>query len=1168
VTQHLISRVMARALLVCVMLVLGFAAPLRAQSAKDLDALGKQSETLIGAGKYQEAIEVEGRAVALAERTFGADHIRTAYELYRLGHTMRLQSQFSAAHPQMLRALTIFEREAASRDNMDVARALNELGWTSLFTLHLQEAQQFFSRSLVMKERLLAPDDLDIAYALDGLAMTSVYASQYAAAAGFGERSLAIKRKRLDPTSNDITDTRALLATIKFKNGQMAEAGELFLSVLAAEKAKSRPDPLRIADVTSLLAVVNFDKDDYATAERQVRECIAVFEANGATERGNYYSSFNLLAKILTMTNRYAEAETAAQKVIQAYGSSTVVQPRDVMDATNTLSIIYNSHDRYADAEQALKKAVAIAEQTFGETSVDVAKLLENLAYVYATVGRQAEALELFKRILRIRQKVLPAGHPDIGSAYANRARVLNKLERYQEAEADAREAIRMLEAIYGAKNSVALSTRDELGTALRGQRRYEEALQVYKDAVAAARAAEGETSERIPVYLHNMGLVLYLAGRYTEAEDALKRSLVSKKQGSVSQAQTREVLAALYTKMSRYADARENFRLAMGAFVETFKQTAASRREYEGGIWLNLTASSYLAALLNSNDFTPAQRQSVGKEAFEVAQWLLRTTTSSTLSQVGARYAAGSDALAQSVRARQDSIQRWQALNAQLDSLISQPIGDRNQTHLAAAQSELATLETRLTELDQLLAEQFPAYVELSSPRPISSDAIQTMLRGDEALVQFAIVDQRVVVWVVTPSSVSWYPTSVSVELLSNTVAALRCGLDYQGSWAKSRCPELLKTTYSDADHDAGKPLPFDLAGAHSLYKDLFGEIEDLVKDKTLLIVPTGALTQLPFQVLVTEPPIMATGKSFADYRDVAWLARKHAIMVLPAASSLKPLRELAKASHASEAYIGFGNPLLDGEPDKFKEDGPAAKLAREKRCDPTLRQRLASLVGGHATRSGGALADFADIRRWAPLPETADELCDVAHDLGVDPRDHLYLGATATVIKIKTLSADGTLARYRVVHFATHGALAGQVAHEPGLLLTPPSVASQSDNGYLTASEISALKLDADWVILSACNTAAGGAEGAEALSGLARAFFYAGARSLLVSHWAVASNSTVNIITKAVEELRADPTIGRSEALRRSMLALITAGKNYETHPTYWAPFVLVGEGGAAR
>jgi CHAT domain-containing protein len=207
--------------------------------------------------------------------------------------------------------------------------------------------------------------------------------------------------------------------------------------------------------------------------------------------------------------------------------------------------------------------------------------------------------------------------------------------------------------------------------------------------------------------------------------------------------------------------------------------------------------------------------------------------------------------------------------------------------------------------------------------------------------------------------------------------------------------------------------------------------------------------------------------------------------------------------------------------------------------------------------------------IRMQVPLPETADELCAVARDVKAEARD-VYLGSQATEREIKRLSASGELAKYRTLHFATHGVLAGQLddIHEPGLILTPPDKATVEDDGYLSASEIASLKLDADWVILSACNTAAGTATSAEALSGLARAFIYAQARALLVSHWEVYSDATVKLITTAIREMARDPKVGRSEAMRRSMLALIDKGEPQKAHPAYWAPFVVVGEGAAAR
>ena len=214
---------------------------------------------------------------------------------------------------------------------------------------------------------------------------------------------------------------------------------------------------------------------------------------------------------------------------------------------------------------------------------------------------------------------------------------------------------------------------------------------------------------------------------------------------------------------------------------------------------------------------------------------------------------------------------------------------------------------------------------------------------------------------------------------------------------------------------------------------------------------------------------------------------------------------------------------------------------------------------------RQRGGLVELADIRAQIPLPETADELCAVARALGV-PESEIRLGARANEREIKRLSDSGELAAYRIVHFATHGVVAGELVTgaEPGLILTPPNEATPEDDGYLSASEIAGLKLDADWVILSACNTAAGGAPGAEALSGMARAFFYAGTRSLLVSHWAVDSDSTVKLITRALAIMASDKSIGRAEAMRRSMLAMIESGDPKEAHPAYWAPFIVVGEG----
>jgi CHAT domain-containing protein len=361
--------------------------------------------------------------------------------------------------------------------------------------------------------------------------------------------------------------------------------------------------------------------------------------------------------------------------------------------------------------------------------------------------------------------------------------------------------------------------------------------------------------------------------------------------------------------------------------------------------------------------------------------------------------------------------------------------------------------------------------------------------------------------------------------------------------------------------------PLPFDLPRAYELYTLLFGPVQHLISGKQLLIVPSGPLTRLPFHVLVTEPPPVAIPADAGAYAKAGWLAKRAAITVLPSVGSLKALRRFAKQSQATEAFVGFGNPLLTGQ------DGTDRSAWAKQRCpggpSPVLaRAEPRAPAQSKVLRSG--VADTEELRRQPPLPETADELCAVARLLGAR-EDAVHLGERATERNLKAISAAGTLSRARIVHFATHGLLAtetealARIRSEPALLMTPPEKASGDDDGLLTASEVAQLKLDADWVVLSACNTAAGVNEAAdtETLSGLARAFFYAGARAVLVSHWAVDSEATVALITGAFDEMKADRKTGRAEALRRSMDALISSGGR-NAHPAVWAPFVVAGEG----
>ena len=563
-----------------------------------------------------------------------------------------------------------------------------------------------------------------------------------------------------------------------------------------------------------------------------------------------------------------------------------------------------------------------------------------------------------------------------------------------------------------------------------------------------------------------------------------------------------------------------------------------------------------------------------VARRMFKTAQWAQSSEAARSLAQMAARQAKGGGELAHLVRERQDLVAEWRSKDRILVAARAEQPARRSAAAEAGLSARLATIDTRLAEIDATLRQAFPDYAALAKPEPLSVEEVQSELHADEALMLFLDTPEtktrpeETFIWVVTKTDIAWVRSGWGTPSLAREVAALRCGLD-SAAWdgeGANRCAELLQKP-GHVVAPASAPLPFDTARAHELYLALFRQVADLIKDKHLLLVSSGPLTQLPFHVLVTEKADDAAAGA-QPYQRTAWLAKRHATTVLPAVSSLAALRRDAKRSGAAKLYLGVGNPLLDGP------DSRSADLARQARhnqaCTKTSRQQVASLSsmprGLRQITARGGLVDVAHLRAQTPLPETADELCAVARDLKAGMED-VRLGARANEADLKTLSEQGALANYRVLHFATHGALSGEIsgAVEPGLILSPPKAPTERDDGYLSAVEIAGLKLDADWVILSACNTAAGNAHNAEALSGLARALFYAGGRTLLVSHWAVDSHATVQLISRAVSTIAADPSIGRAEALRRSMLALVEGG---QAHPAHWAPFVVVGEGAAAQ
>ncbi|MDP3675451.1 MAG: CHAT domain-containing protein, partial [Novosphingobium sp.] len=344
-----------------------------------------------------------------------------------------------------------------------------------------------------------------------------------------------------------------------------------------------------------------------------------------------------------------------------------------------------------------------------------------------------------------------------------------------------------------------------------------------------------------------------------------------------------------------------------------------------------------------------------------------------------------------------------------------------------------------------------------------------------------------------------------------------------------------------------------YDRRTAHALYRQLVVPVAPVLEGKRhVFIAAAGSLTGIPFAILVTEEPQGADDDAQA-LRTTRWFADAHALINIPSIQSLEFLRRFGgtprPSGDSSASFVGFGDPVLHGQ--AIVRGRGVANVS------PAFYKRQ--------TRSASGLADISQIRQLARLPGTAVELENMRSALR-SPTTSLFLAGRATEHALRAMDLSGT----RVLALATHGLVAGEVmgSSEPGLIFTPPDIATDQDDGFLAASEVSALRLDADWVILSACNTAAGdGSAGAPGLSGLARAFFYAGARNLLASHWLVVDEAAPRLTVRTIELMRENPALSRAEALQRSMREIRDdRSRSAWAHPGVWAPFSLIGD--AAR
>jgi S1-C subfamily serine protease/CHAT domain-containing protein/tetratricopeptide (TPR) repeat protein len=988
-------------------------------------------------------------------------------------------------------------------------------------------------------------------------------AGRYAEALSMAERGMVL-RKLVYPDPVMLRWHSNIAAAYRAQ-GRHADAEPHLKEAIAIYEKTSHADHPDVAGSLSSLAEIYWAQGRYADAERLHKQALAIREKALGPNHPDVGASLNSLAWLYQGQGRYADAEPLYKRLLAI--REKALGPDDLAVATSLddLAPLYYAQGRYADAEPLYERALAIYEKALGPYNFAVEKSLSNLAKLYQDQGRYADAEPLYKRSLAIYEKALDPDDPDVAAPLNDLAVLYSAQSRYADAEPIFRRSLAIAEKAFGPEHPNVAALVNNLAVLYINQGRYTDAEPLNKRALAISEKALGSDHPAVGASLNNLAGLYQRQGRYADAEPLYRRALGIREKAlgpnHPDVAVTLSNLAELYGAQGRYADALP------------LVQTTIARGRARHSVALSVLLSAQGAGLISADKGLD--------DALNVVQRAARSLAAAAVNKAAVRLSAGSERLARLVRKDQDLAAEAGTLDTTIIAAASKEPAKRDGAVEQRIRDRLAAIAAEREALRKVFAAEFPDYAALLNPQPSTVKEVQSLLSDDEVLVLFAPGDRESYVFALTRADSVWKAIPLDAQALSQKVAAFRHGLDTDAlsrglgrvectqaeadkrGLSRTECDKALAAECARAGAD-GRGLGraecrywlFDLAVAHELYQALIGPVEALVKEKhDLLVVPAGALTALPFHLLVTAKPAAAVpaSRNPADlvmYRDAAWLLKRHAVTVLPAVASLRALRTFGRKDQAGKPMIGFGDPVFDpNEP----LTGAGQRSARR----------------GVNTRAftdfwHGADGDRAQLSSLPRLADTADELKAIAKSLGV-PAGDIHLRADASEETVKRMP----LADYRIVYFATHGLVAGDVKElgEPSLALTTPAQPSDIDDGLLTASEVAQLKLNADWVVLSACNTIAGDKPGAEALSGLARAFFYAGARTLLVSHWSVDSNAATRLTTTTFDYLKADPTVGRAEALRRAMLAYMNdASDPRNSYPAYWAPFELVGEGAA--
>jgi tetratricopeptide (TPR) repeat protein/CHAT domain-containing protein len=1086
-------------------------------------------------GEYAKAEPLLCQALDIYKQVLGERHPDYATSLNNLAELYRKRGEYAKAEPLYRQALDIYKQVLGER-HPAYAASLNSLASLYESQGEYAQAEPLYRQALAICKGVPGERHPDYATSLNNLAGLYVNQGEYAKAEPLYRQARDLRKQVLGCRHPHYADSLNNLATLYRAQGEYAKAELLFRQALDLRKqvlGERHPDYVTILHN---LAGLYMDKGEYAKAELLFRQALDLRKQVLGERHPDYATSLNALAGLYDSQGEYAKAETLFRQALVIQTQVLGERHPDYSTSLNNLAELYRKQGEYAKAEPLLCQARDIFKQVLGERHPAYATSLNNLAELYQAQGAYAQAEPLLRHALDLRKQVLGERHPAYAASLHNLAGLYQDQGEYAKAELLFRQALDLRKQVLGERHPDYATSLHSLAFLYKSQGEYAQAEPLYRQALAICKGVLGERHPDYALSLNSLAILYYSQGEYAKAEPLYREAIAVLRQCPEGPPLEFGQLTAVDLRpLPDTVNSLANYCLLLERRLGS-RPTTAQLRAADHAFALALAVRERLRQEVLQQDASKLQH---GAKALDLIprriglcqrlfaaegrvadlETALATAEQGTarvfLEQLGKARAFTVGGVSAELQAQEATFRRQlREFDTRIAKEQDKPSDKRDPDKVGQLLDELKKVEANLTELIRRMEKDYPQYAALKYPKPCSLAAARACLGANEVALLFV------------PGNESSYLILVEAQPAPDDKAN---GL---AIYPLPSQDDLADGISRLIERDTFETQAKARAVGKQAYDLLLASVKDRIRGKDLVIVPGGQLGYVPFEALV---------------EDGHYLIEKHRIRYAPSLTALHLVRLWEKTRPKPQRPLwAMADPVYDKADQRIKGENDLAQATQD-----ALAKYLASEKRGPARGEA-----------YTRLRFTGQEAEAIRARLGASDKDVLT-ALQASEAAVKAASAKGLLAQARYVHFATHGILGLDTGQPPALVLSLVGNDGKRDedggvnDGFLRLDEVTRLQLNADLVVLSACETGKGRLYAGEGVTGLARAFLYAGSRGVVCSLWAVDDRETATFMTQLYGGLKDGKAA--ADALRAAKLEMIRDHKP----PVYWAPFILIGE-----